>query len=72
MNSSSSYAVFHHSYDLVVVGGGSGGCAAAAKFSAKLGKGKVAVIDPAEVIFQYSNSYRAVFIKKLENVLLFS
>lgn len=37
------------SYDLVVVGGGAGGCATAAKFSSKLGKGKVAIIDPAEV-----------------------
>ena len=37
------------SYDLVVVGGGAGGCATAAKFSSKLGQGKVAIIDPAEV-----------------------
>ncbi|XP_045616214.2 sulfide:quinone oxidoreductase, mitochondrial isoform X2 [Procambarus clarkii] len=37
------------SYQLVVVGGGAGGCSTAAKFSSKLGKGKVAVIEPADV-----------------------
>nr|QTJ02331.1 sulfide quinone oxidoreductase 2 [Xenograpsus testudinatus] len=37
------------SYKLVVVGGGAGGCATAAKFSSKLGKGNVAVIEPADV-----------------------
>lgn len=35
-------------YELLVVGGGAGGCATAAKFAATLGKGKVAVIDPAK------------------------
>ncbi|XP_043188056.1 sulfide:quinone oxidoreductase, mitochondrial-like isoform X2 [Amphibalanus amphitrite] len=35
-------------YKLVVVGGGSGGCSVAAKFTRKLGKGQVAVIEPAE------------------------
>ncbi|XP_066951980.1 sulfide:quinone oxidoreductase, mitochondrial-like isoform X2 [Macrobrachium rosenbergii] len=39
----------HKSYKVVVVGGGAGGCATAAKFSSKLGKGKVAVIDPANM-----------------------
>ncbi|XP_068204174.1 sulfide:quinone oxidoreductase, mitochondrial-like [Palaemon carinicauda] len=39
----------HKSYKLVVVGGGAGGCATAAKFSSKLGKGQVAVIDPANM-----------------------
>ena len=38
----------------MVVGGGAGGCATAAKFSSKLGKGQVAVIDPADV----SNFFR--------------
>ena len=33
----------------MVVGGGAGGCSTAAKFSAKLGQGKVAVIEPNEV-----------------------
>nr|QTJ02330.1 sulfide quinone oxidoreductase 1 [Xenograpsus testudinatus] len=37
------------SYKLVVVGGGAGGCATAAKFSSKLGKGNVAVIEPADM-----------------------
>uniref|UniRef100_A0A2P2HYF4 Sulfide:quinone oxidoreductase, mitochondrial n=1 Tax=Hirondellea gigas TaxID=1518452 RepID=A0A2P2HYF4_9CRUS len=37
-----------NSYELVVVGGGSGGCATAAKFSSRLGKGKVVIIDPAD------------------------
>jgi len=35
-------------YKLVVVGGGSGGCSVAAKFAKKLGKGQVAVIEPAQ------------------------
>ncbi|XP_076030024.1 sulfide quinone oxidoreductase [Oratosquilla oratoria] len=35
------------SYKLVIVGGGAGGCATAAKFSSKLGKGQVAVIEPS-------------------------
>ncbi|GAB6032043.1 hypothetical protein CHUAL_010412 [Chamberlinius hualienensis] len=33
-------------YEVVVVGGGTGGCSMAAKFSRKLGPGKVAVIEP--------------------------
>jgi NADPH-dependent 2,4-dienoyl-CoA reductase/sulfur reductase-like enzyme len=45
--SSSSYLGADQHYRLVVVGGGSGGCATAAKFARKLGKGKVAVIEPA-------------------------
>lgn len=36
-------------YELVVVGGGSGGCATAHMFSRKMGRGKVAVIEPADV-----------------------
>jgi len=39
------------SYKLVVVGGGAGGCSMAAKFSKKLGAGKVAIIEPAEMHF---------------------
>nr|ABV22505.1 sulfide:quinone oxidoreductase [Arenicola marina] len=35
-------------YKMVVVGGGTGGCAAAHMFSRKLGKGNVAVIEPAD------------------------
>ncbi|KAL7641001.1 UNVERIFIED_CONTAM: hypothetical protein RMT77_008138 [Armadillidium vulgare] len=35
------------SYQLVIVGGGTGGCSSAAKFSSKLGRGKVAVIEPS-------------------------
>ncbi|KAK3597937.1 hypothetical protein CHS0354_042282 [Potamilus streckersoni] len=35
-------------YPLVVIGGGAGGCSVAAKFCRKLGKGKVAVVEPAE------------------------
>ena len=45
-----SYFYFSYfSYKLVVVGGGAGGCSTAAKFASKLGKGAVAVIEPAEV-----------------------
>ena len=59
-------AVQFSSYDVVVVGGGAGGCAAAAKFSSKLGKGKVAVIDPAEVARNtYFNFYQAIWIQLL-------
>ncbi|KAG1667822.1 Sulfide:quinone oxidoreductase, mitochondrial [Nymphon striatum] len=36
------------SYKLVIVGGGSGGCSTAAKFASHLGKGNVAVIEPAK------------------------
>lgn len=38
-----------HSFKVVVVGGGSGGCSAAAKYSRKLGKGSVAVVEPSDV-----------------------
>ena len=37
------------SYKLLVVGGGTGGCSIASKFASKLGKGKVAVLEPSEV-----------------------
>ena len=37
------------SYQCVVIGGVTGGCAMASKMSRKLGKGKVAVILPAQV-----------------------
>ena len=37
------------SYHCVIIGGGTGGCAMASKMSRKLGKGKVAVIEPAQV-----------------------
>ena len=33
----------------MVVGGGAGGCSVAAKFTKKLGKGQVAIIEPAKV-----------------------
>lgn len=36
-----------HHYRLIVVGGGSGGCGTANKFASRVGKGKLAVIDPA-------------------------
>ena len=36
-------------YELVVVGGGSAGCATAHMFTRKMGRGKVAVIEPADV-----------------------
>lgn len=39
------------SYKLLVVGGGSGGCSMAAKFSRKLGPGKVAIIEPRDTHF---------------------
>lgn len=35
----------------MVVGGGSGGCSVAARFSAALPRGSVAVVEPAEVYF---------------------
>ncbi|CAN8002133.1 unnamed protein product, partial [Ixodes hexagonus] len=37
------------SCNLLVVGGGAGGIATAAKFSSKLGKGKVCVLEPRDV-----------------------
>lgn len=37
------------SYRLLVLGGGTAGCAIASKFASSLGKGNVAVVDPAEV-----------------------
>ncbi|KAK7074777.1 hypothetical protein SK128_016877 [Halocaridina rubra] len=39
----------HKDYKLLVLGGGAGGCATAAKFSSKLGAGKVAVVEPADM-----------------------
>lgn len=36
------------SFRLLVVGGGTGGCSLASKFASKLGKGKVAVLEPNE------------------------
>ncbi|XP_071518937.1 sulfide:quinone oxidoreductase, mitochondrial isoform X2 [Panulirus ornatus] len=59
---------FNKSYQLVVVGGGAGGCATAAKFSSKLGKGKVAVIEPADVHY-YQPMWTLVGggMKKFEN-----
>ena len=36
-------------YDLVIVGGGAGGCATAHMFSRKMGRGRVAIIEPADV-----------------------
>jgi len=47
MFSTTSAQLKKKSYQLVVVGGGSGGCAIASKFTRKLGKGRVAVIEPA-------------------------
>ena len=45
---------FLNSYKLLIVGGGAGGCSAAAKFASKLGKGSVAVIEPAEVRIRHN------------------
>ncbi|XP_061190132.1 sulfide:quinone oxidoreductase, mitochondrial-like [Saccostrea echinata] len=45
---SSSSRADQKSYKLVVVGGGTGGCSTAARFCHRLGKGKVAVIEPSE------------------------
>ena len=39
------------------MGGGAGGCALAAKLSSKLGKGKVIVVDPADVSCYLNLSY---------------
>ena len=39
------------SYDVVIAGGGSGGISVAARLAKKLGKGKVAVIEPSSVSF---------------------
>lgn len=44
-------------YKLVVVGGGSGGCSVAAKFAKKLGKGQVAVIEPAQASEIFNRSF---------------
>lgn len=43
----STSAMAEHHFRLVVVGGGSGGCGTANKFASKVGKGKLAVIEPA-------------------------
>merc|ERR1712212_1061140 len=37
------------SFKLLVVGGGAGGCSTAAKFSKKLGKGRVGIIEPSDM-----------------------
>lgn len=34
---------------LLIIGGGSGGCSVAAKFTSKLGKNSVVIIEPSEV-----------------------
>ena len=44
--------MYYCSYKLLVVGGGAGGCSTAAKFASKLGKGKVGIIEPADVRYQ--------------------
>lgn len=36
-------------YDLLVIGGGTGGCSISNKFSSKLGRGNVGVIEPNEI-----------------------
>jgi NADH dehydrogenase FAD-containing subunit len=41
-------------YKLVVVGGGTAGCAMASKFTASLGHGKVAVVEPSETHYYQS------------------
>lgn len=46
-----SAAAGERSYGLVVLGGGTIGCAMASKFSAKFGKGRVAVVEPTEVSY---------------------
>jgi len=46
--STSSTVLADQHFRLVVVGGGSGGCATVNKFARKLGKGKVALIEPSE------------------------
>ena len=43
------------SYDVVIAGGGSGGISVAARLAKKLGKGKVAVIEPSSVSFFFGN-----------------
>ncbi|KAF2353447.1 FAD/NAD(P)-binding domain [Trinorchestia longiramus] len=48
-STSGSQLRYKNSYELIVVGGGAGGCATAAKFSSKLGAGKVAIIEPADM-----------------------
>ena len=45
----STAAVMRKKYPVVIVGGGSAGCTMAAKISRKLGRGAVAVIEPADV-----------------------
>ncbi|XP_034257013.1 sulfide:quinone oxidoreductase, mitochondrial isoform X2 [Thrips palmi] len=39
----------NQSCQLLIVGGGSAGCSLAAKFASKLGRGKVVILDPADV-----------------------
>ncbi|XP_013411572.1 sulfide:quinone oxidoreductase, mitochondrial [Lingula anatina] len=55
-------------YELVVVGSGAGGSAIASKFGSKLGKGKVAVIEPSDV--HYNQAMFTLIgggLKKMEN-----
>ncbi|KAJ8311640.1 hypothetical protein KUTeg_010995 [Tegillarca granosa] len=40
-------------YDLLVIGGGTGGCSISNKFSSKLGRGNVGVIEPNEISYNY-------------------
>lgn len=55
-------------YTLLVVGGGTGGCTMAAKFVSKLGKWKVAVIEPTEMhYYQPIWTLVGAGIKKLED-----
>ena len=47
--STSDRRVNQDSYKLVVLGGGTAGSAVANKFASKLGRGKVAVVEPSKV-----------------------
>ena len=52
----SSVNVFSRSmseYEVVIAGGGSGGISTGARLSRALGKGKVAIIDPADVSIMF-------------------
>lgn len=52
-----------NSYKLVVVGGGAGGCSVAAKFSALLPQGNVAIVEPADVCHFLKTLYQQYFLK---------
>ncbi|XP_006813220.1 sulfide:quinone oxidoreductase, mitochondrial-like [Saccoglossus kowalevskii] len=55
-------------YEVVIVGGGAGGCAMASKIGRRLGKGKVAVVEPHET--HYYQPYWTLVgagLKKIEN-----